>query len=101
MLEEFKARAAAEEEAKRAAMGDSGEDDPRRLNFHRALLTASARGLFNECARIIDSMIDAGLTPGPRAVHVWAYSYITIGDGRGARKLAQEAAETFGAFGAG
>ncbi|GLC44065.1 DNA-directed RNA polymerase III subunit RPC4 [Pleodorina starrii] len=96
VLEEFKARAAAEEEAKRAAMGDSSEDDPRRLNFHRSLLAASQRGLTGECARIVDSMADAGLPPGPRAIHVWAYSYIQIGDGPGAKRIAEAGREAYG-----
>ena len=187
VLEEFKARAAAEDEARKAAIG-GGEDDPRRLNFHRyggggviwrrvvgcgrcmqapptpaawagalalagrrrgvvglehvwhvcpsgtacrppptphhlphsglpglvgpgnglraarphtalpprSLLAASARGLTAECSRIIDSMIDAGLQPGARAIHVWAYSHIVVGDGRAARRVAAEAKQTVG-----
>ncbi|KAG2445696.1 hypothetical protein HXX76_000303 [Chlamydomonas incerta] len=95
VLEEFKARAAAEDEARKAAIG-GGEDDPRRLNFHRSLLAASARGLTSECSRIIDSMIDAGLQPGARAIHVWAYSHIVVGDGRSARRVAEEAKTAFG-----
>ncbi|GIL97974.1 hypothetical protein Vretimale_3523 [Volvox reticuliferus] len=96
VLEEFKARAAAEEEARKAAMGEASEDDPRRLNFHRSLLAASQRGLTGECARIIESMADAGLPPGPRAIHVWAYSYIQIGDGPGARQIAEAGKEMYG-----
>ncbi|EFJ50923.1 hypothetical protein VOLCADRAFT_103709 [Volvox carteri f. nagariensis] len=96
VLEEFKARAAAEEEARRATMGDASEDDPRRLNFHRSLLAASQRGLTAECARIIEAMSDAGLAPGPRAIHVWAYSYIQIGDGPGAKRTAEAGREAYG-----
>ncbi|GIL47525.1 hypothetical protein Vafri_4310 [Volvox africanus] len=96
VLEEFKARAAAEEEVRKAAMGDASEDDPRRLNFHRSLLAASQRGLTGECGRIIESMADAGLPPGPRAIHVWAYSYIQIGDGPGARRIAEVGKEMYG-----
>lgn len=62
----------------------------------RSLLAASHRGLTSECARIIEEMDDAGLPPGPRAIHVWAYSYIQIGDGTGARRIAKEGKEMYG-----
>lgn len=52
----------------------------------RALLSAASSGDVDRAQDILDQMSEAGLEPGPRAIHVLLFSYVKA-------KMAREALE--------
>ncbi|MEW5312845.1 MAG: hypothetical protein WDW38_004447 [Sanguina aurantia] len=88
-IEEMRLEARAEakakiERAKNLGIKLENEDDPRRYNFHRALLTAASKGRVQECEELISQMEESGLQPGPRAFHVLIFAYVRAKDRDGA-----------------
>jgi hypothetical protein len=97
LVEELKAKAAAEEEMRTASASVDPEADPRRFNFHRVLMNAANRGLPEEAEEALGQMAAAGLTPGPRAYHALAFAYIRSKQAYDALNVAKRAVEAGGA----
>ena len=95
-LEELKRQAAQEEQAMKEGTADA-EADPRRINFHRLLLSAAQLGQVDKAEQIITQMFDSDMSPGPRAFHVLVFAYVKGKRPQDALAVARRASDDGGA----
>jgi pentatricopeptide repeat protein len=73
-----------------APVSVENEDDPRRYRFHSALYSAALQANVEEVQQILRSMSDAGLPPGPAALHSLVFAHVKAGQSEAALQSARD-----------
>lgn len=68
----------------------ASEDDPRRFRFHSALYSAAMQPDVAEVQKILQSMSDEGLPPGPAALHSLVFAHVKAGQSEAALQAARD-----------
>jgi hypothetical protein len=69
-------------------MSAGSEDDPRRYRFHSALYSAAMQADVDEVQTILRGMSEAGLAPGPAALHSLVFAHVKAGNSETALQAA-------------